>query len=80
MDGFDTRFESVKLHVRQSLLVVFDEPCLVFVIVRWAEPFTGDTAAIHKLKITFGWIDWFVGTGKNFAFALLERVTNGGFL
>ena len=73
-DGFDARPELLEWHMGEALLVVFDEPGLVLVEIRWAKNFAGHAAAIDKLEIAFGWIDRFFGTGEQRVWAVPEKI------
>lgn len=80
VDGFHARFETLERHVREPLLMMAHQPGLVLVVIRRAEPFAGQTAAIHKLEIALRWINRLVLPGEHLVHALPERVPDRFFL
>ena len=55
--GLNSRFELLKMHMPQPLLVMADEATLVLMVIGRPQPHTGNPAAIYKSEIAFWWIN-----------------------
>src|ERR1051325_5561701 len=47
----DTSFELLEWNLRETLLVMTHETCLILMIVRWSEQLARHSAAVHEGKV-----------------------------